>query len=41
MSDYNAGEAVLTDEQVAQMQIPELKDELRRRAEKTTAEISG
>ena len=31
MSDYNAGEAVLTDEQVAQMQISELKDELRRR----------
>ena len=31
MSDYNAGEAVFTDEHVAQMQIPELKDELRRR----------
>ena len=31
MNDYNAGEAVLTDEQVAQMQVPELKDELRRR----------
>ena len=31
MSDYNAGEAGLTDEQVVQMQIPELKDELRRR----------
>ena len=31
MSDYNAGEAGLIDEQVVQMQIPELKDELRRR----------
>ncbi|XP_033358110.1 uncharacterized protein LOC117237843 [Bombus vosnesenskii] len=31
MTDYNAGKAGLTDEQVAQMQIPELKDELRRR----------
>ena len=31
MSDYNAGEADLTDEQVAQMRIPELKDELRKR----------
>ena len=31
MSDYNAGEAGLTDEQVAQMQIPELKNELKRR----------
>ncbi|XP_076482289.1 uncharacterized protein LOC143303955 [Bombus vancouverensis nearcticus] len=31
MADYNTGEAGLTDEQVAQMQIPELKDELRRR----------
>ena len=31
MSDYNAGEAVLIYEQVAQMRIPELKNELRRR----------
>ena len=31
MSDYNAGEADFTDEQVAQMRIPELKDELRKR----------
>ena len=31
MSDYIAGEADLTDEQVVQMRIPELKDELRKR----------
>ncbi|XP_068978331.1 uncharacterized protein [Bombus flavifrons] len=31
MSDYNTGEAGLTDEHVAQMQIPQLKGELRRR----------
>ena len=30
MADNNTREAGLTDEQVAQMQIPELKDELRR-----------
>ena len=31
MCNYIAGEADLTDEQVAQMRIPELKDELRKR----------
>ena len=35
MADNNAGEAGLTDEQVAQIQIPELKDELISSVEKT------